>query len=83
MMFMHGCYTYVLFPVDFVLGSRGVSPLESYDQWRGWADGKVCCDYAFHMGLTWWGPQVSDEMSVLVKEKGELCWDLDRTLKVL
>ena len=56
--------------VDFVLGARGKSLLESYEQWRKWADEKVCCDYSLHVGVTWWSPQVSDEMEVLVKEKG-------------
>ena len=58
--------------VDFVLGGRGKSLLESYEQWRKWADEKVCCDYSLHVGVTWWSPQVSDEMEVLVKEKGML-----------
>ena len=30
----------------------------------------MCCDYSLHIGVTWWGPQVRDEMEVLVKEKG-------------
>ena len=60
--------------VDFVLGGRGKSLLESYDQWRKWADEKVCCDYSFHVGVTWWSPQVREEMKTLVEEKGEtLC----------
>ena len=56
--------------VDFVLGPKNESLLQQYDRWRGWADPKVCCDYSFHVGVTWWGPQVKDEMEVLVKEKG-------------
>ena len=56
--------------VDFVLGPKGMSLLEAYDQWRGWADEKVCCDYSFHVGVTWWSKQVSSEMETLVAEKG-------------
>ena len=56
--------------VDFVLGGRGKSLVESYDQWRAWADEKVCCDYSFHVGVTWWSEQVHDEMKVLAEEKG-------------
>ena len=45
--------------------------LASYDQWRKWADEKVCSDYSFHVGVTWWSPQVREEMKVLVEEKGQ------------
>ena len=61
----------ILFAVDFVLDGRGVSPLEAYDKWRGWADEKVCCDYSFHVGITWWSDKVASDMEVLVKEKGQ------------
>lgn len=30
----------------------------------------VCCDYAFHVAVTWWNDDVGDEMETLVKEKG-------------
>ena len=56
--------------VDFVLGPKGESPLKMYDQWRSWADPKVCCDYSFHVCITWWNKQVHDEMDTLVREKG-------------
>eukprot|EP00731_Ephydatia_muelleri_P016546 Em0009g970a len=56
--------------IDFVLGPKGESPLKMYDQWRSWADPKVCCDYSFHVCITWWSKQVSDEMDTLVREKG-------------
>ena len=47
-----------------------MSLLEAYDKWRGWADKKVCCDYALHVAVTWWSEQVADEMEILAKEKG-------------
>ena len=56
--------------VDFVLGPKNESLLQMYDRWRGWADPKVCCDYSFHIGVTWWSDQVREEMGVLVREKG-------------
>lgn len=56
--------------MDFVLPNKGQSLLEAYDEWRQKADGKVCCDYGLHVGITWWSEQVSDEMEILCKEKG-------------
>lgn len=56
--------------IDFVLGPRNESLLQMYDRWRGWADPKVCCDYSFHVAVTWWSPQVREEMGTLVKERG-------------
>ena len=58
--------------VDFVLGGKNQPLLKMYEQWRGWADPKVCCDYSFHVGVTWWSDQVHEDMAVLVKEKGGL-----------
>ena len=54
---LHACC--VSHSVDFVLGPKNESLLQMYDRWRGWADPKVCCDYSFHVAVTWWSPQVS------------------------
>lgn len=56
--------------VDFVIPSKGQSLLEAYDEWRSWADGKVCCDYAFHVAVTWWSKSVQKEMKILCEERG-------------
>lgn len=56
--------------IDFVIPKKGESLLEAYEVWRKWADEKVCCDYAFHVAVTWWNDDVGDEMETLVKEKG-------------
>ncbi|CAO1395386.1 unnamed protein product [Diamesa hyperborea] len=56
--------------IDFVLPKKGQSLIEAYDDWRCKADGKVCCDYALHMGVTWWSKSVSDEMKILCEERG-------------
>jgi len=54
-----------------VLGPKNESLLQLYDRWRSWADPKVCCDFSFHVAVTWWSEQVSREMEILVREKGE------------
>lgn len=68
------CYVngLLLVTVDFVLDQKGVSLLEAYDKWRGWADPKVCCDYGLHVGVTWWSDQVAKEMETLCAEKGKI-----------
>ena len=61
----------LLLPVDFVIDQKGVPLTEAYDKWRSRADPKVCCDYALHIGVTWWKDSVRDDMEILCKEKGE------------
>lgn len=56
--------------IDFVIPSKGESLLVAYDRWRQWADPKVCCDYSFHVCVTWWSEQVKSEMEILAKDKG-------------
>ncbi|XP_034489314.1 dihydropyrimidinase-like [Drosophila innubila] len=56
--------------IDCVLPKKHESLVEAYDKWRSWADPKVCCDYALHVGITWWSKSVSDEMAILCKELG-------------
>ena len=56
--------------VDFVLPDKGESLVEAYDKWRAWADPKVCCDYALHVGITWWSRSVSEEMKIMCDELG-------------
>ena len=60
--------------MDFVLGPKNESLLQAFDRWKGWADEKVCCDYSFHVGVTWWSPQVQEEMGILCKDKGKWAW---------
>ncbi|XP_032590423.1 dihydropyrimidinase [Drosophila grimshawi] len=56
--------------IDFVLPKKKQSMIEAYDSWRSWADPKVCCDYGLHVAISWWSESVSDEMSILCKERG-------------
>ncbi|CAO1401257.1 unnamed protein product [Diamesa serratosioi] len=56
--------------IDFILPKKGQSLLDAYESWRSRADKKVCCDYALHMGITWWSKSVSDEMKILCENYG-------------
>ncbi|XP_051748160.1 dihydropyrimidinase-related protein 5b [Ctenopharyngodon idella] len=56
--------------IAHVLPERDASLLEAFEKCRAHADAKTCCDYALHVGVTWWGPKVRREMEVLVSEKG-------------
>ncbi|XP_075987088.1 collapsin Response Mediator Protein isoform X2 [Anticarsia gemmatalis] len=55
--------------IDFVLPQKNQSLLEAYSNWRQLADGKVCCDYGLHVGVTWWSPSVKKEMQQLTTEQ--------------
>ncbi|XP_048840821.1 dihydropyrimidinase-related protein 5b isoform X2 [Brienomyrus brachyistius] len=56
--------------IGHVLPEKDASLLEAYEKCRALADPKACCDYALHVGVTWWGPKVHAEMETLVREKG-------------
>ncbi len=55
--------------IDFVIPAPGTSLLEAREAWAGKAK-KACCDYGFHMAITWYGDQVKQEMEKLVREEG-------------
>lgn len=56
--------------IDFVIPQKGESLTGAYQKWRGWADPKVCCDYSFHVAVTWWSEQVHQEMRELTSNCG-------------
>ncbi|XP_061380299.1 dihydropyrimidinase isoform X1 [Danaus plexippus] len=56
--------------IDFVLPQKGQSLIEAYGNWRQKADNKACCDYALHVGVTWWSASVKKEISQLVHDHG-------------
>uniref|UniRef100_A0A3P8V7W8 Dihydropyrimidinase like 5a n=1 Tax=Cynoglossus semilaevis TaxID=244447 RepID=A0A3P8V7W8_CYNSE len=56
--------------IGHVLPEKNESLLEAYEKCRSSADAKTCCDYALHVGVTWWGPRVQAEMEKLVREEG-------------
>lgn len=43
-----------------VLPEQHCSLLDAYENCRAQADAKACCDYALHVGVTWWGPKVRE-----------------------
>ena len=52
--------------VDFCLPSPGQSLMEAMQMWDNKST-RACCDYSFHMAITWWGKEVFDEMPEVVK----------------
>lgn len=44
-----------------VLPEQHCSLVDAYENCRALADAKVCCDYALHVGVTWWGAKVRNE----------------------
>jgi len=54
--------------IDFCLPSPNQSLLEAIQMWDNKST-RACCDYSFHMAVTWWGEKVFDEMPLVV-EKG-------------
>lgn len=44
--------------IGHVLPEKNESLLDAYEKCRSHADAKACCDYALHVGVTWWGPKV-------------------------
>ncbi|XP_030642000.1 dihydropyrimidinase-related protein 5a [Chanos chanos] len=56
--------------IGHVLPEKNESLLEAYEKCRSQADAKTCCDYALHVGVTWWGPKARAQMESLVRDKG-------------
>ncbi len=51
--------------IDFCLPSPGQSLVDALAMWHNKAV-KACCDYSYHMAITWWGEQVFNEMPEIV-----------------
>lgn len=55
--------------VDMVVPEDGETLLEAYNKWRGWADDKVCCDYALKVAFPTINDDVKQEMEELVSSE--------------
>ena len=53
--------------VDFATQNKGESLAYALQHWHEKADGKASCDYAFHLALSDWNPQVCQELEEVVK----------------
>ena len=55
--------------IDFVIPNPQEPLMDAFHKWRGWAE-KSAADYSFHVAVTWWSDQVSQDMGRLVREEG-------------
>jgi dihydropyrimidinase len=55
--------------IDFVTPARGQAMEEALAIWDEKAR-IACCDYGYHMSITWWGPDTAAWMERCVREKG-------------
>jgi hypothetical protein len=54
--------------VDFATQDFGESLATALKNWHEKADGKASCDYAFHMAISQWTPEVRKEMADMVAQ---------------
>jgi dihydropyrimidinase len=56
----------------------GQSLLEALQMWDN-KTSKACCDFSFHMAVTWWGEQVFNEMQTVVRKaslRSSISWPI-------
>lgn len=56
--------------IGHVLPEKNESLLEAFERYRLAAGAKSCCDYALHVGVTWWGPKVLGRLPVVCLNVG-------------
>lgn len=54
--------------IDFATQDRGMTLAQALEAWHKKADGKSCCDYAFHMAITDWNETTRREIADMVRE---------------
>ena len=55
--------------IDFAIPNPQQNVMETYQQWREWAE-KSVSDYSFHVAITWWDDSVHEDMGTLVRDHG-------------
>ena len=55
--------------IDFAIPNPQQNLIETYQQWRAWAE-KSVADYSFHVAITWWDDSVYEDMGTLVRDHG-------------
>ncbi len=55
--------------IDFAIPNPQQNIIETYNQWREWAE-KSVADYSFHVAITWWDDSVHADMATLVRDHG-------------
>lgn len=53
--------------IEMCCPSRNDPLYESFELWRGKAEGKSACDFTFHMGVSRFDPKAEDELRQIVK----------------
>lgn len=54
--------------VDFATQNKGESLKEALDNWHKKADGQSSCDYAFHLAISDWNEEVSEELAGVIAD---------------
>ncbi|KAF6202703.1 hypothetical protein GE061_003105 [Apolygus lucorum] len=62
--------------IDLVLPRQGESPLGAFLDWKNKSEKKAVCDFTAHVGITWWGPQVAQDMETLATQYGVLSFKM-------
>lgn len=44
--------------------------MDAFKRYRNKADSKVCCDFAFHIAISWWSESVRNEMKTIIDDYG-------------
>jgi dihydropyrimidinase len=56
--------------IDFVMPYKGESLVDAVKRYHEKADGKACCDFAFHVAISWFSESIKNDMKVLANEYG-------------